>query len=259
MKYKPSTTLYLLLLFTAVEFVGLYVTQKFETRELPYTLEPPSLPDGWSIYYVIVGIVVVSVVFYLLTKLKYERFLKLWFSIAIIMSLAVSLSVFIGDIMGLIVGGVLTILRLLTKDQYIHNFTELLIYGGIVSIFMPLFSPVSAFVLLIIISVYDYISVFITKHMVTLAKTQASANLFTGLVVEHRDETAILGGGDVAFSLLFASVLGAAYGVVYAYLTIYAAIIAVAGLTILGQKGKFYPAMPFITVACAISYAMVLI
>jgi len=253
------TTLYLLVLFAGTQFFGLYITQHFQSRELPYTLEPPAITDGWSISYLVGGIIVVSVVFYLFNKLRYERFIRLWFSLAIIMSLGVSFSVFIGDVMGLIVAIVFAIIRLLTKDLYVHNFTELFIYGGVVSIFMPLFDPLSVFILLIIISVYDYVSVFMTKHMVKLAKTQASANLFSGLVIQYKDETAILGGGDVAFSLLFASVLGVTYGVVYAYFTVYAVLIAIAGLTILGRKGKFYPAMPFITVACTLSYLTVLI
>jgi len=227
--------------------------------ELPYTIEPPAVDQGWNVAYLVAGIIIVSIIFYLLTKLKYKKFLKLWFSGAILIGLSVSLSVFIGDIMGLVIAFVLTVLRLTNRDIYIHNLTEVLLYGGIVSIFSPLFNPLSAFILLIIISVYDYISVYVTKHMIVLAKTQASANLFTGLVVERQGDTAILGGGDIAFSLLFASVLGSAFGMIYAYITIYFVLAALSFLTILGQRGKFYPAMPFITIACTLSYATVLI
>ena len=95
--------------------------------------------------------------------------------------------------------------------------------------------------------------------MIYLAKTQASANVFTGLVVKNKGETAILGGGDIAFSLLFATVLGSVYGVVSAYLTVYLTISAVGLLTVLGRKGKYYPAMPFITGACTIAYVLALI
>ncbi|MFA5406231.1 MAG: presenilin family intramembrane aspartyl protease [Candidatus Nanoarchaeia archaeon] len=259
MKYQPITTLYLLILFTLTQLVGLYVTNYYQASSIPYNLESPMVSDGWSIYYLFGGILLMTIIFYLLTRLKYERFLKLWFSAAIIISMSLTLSAFIGEVMGLIIAIILSLIRLSTKDLYVHNITELLVYGGIVSIFAPLFSPLTALIVLIIIAVYDYVSVFVTKHMVYLAQSQSSANLFTGLIVKRGDETAILGGGDIAFSLLFATVLGSAYSLINAYLTIYAVIIAISFLTILGQKGKFYPAMPFITIACAISYLLALI
>ncbi len=259
MKYRPITTLYLLLLFSVTLLFGLFVATSYADQTLPYSLEAPVVSDGWSIAYLFGGILVMTFILFMLTKLKYERFLKLWFGVAILISMSISLSVFLGELMGLIVALVLTAIRLSTSDLVVHDLTELLIYGGIVAIFAPLFSPLSALIVLVIIAVYDYVSVFVTKHMVYLAQSQGQANLFTGLIVKRADETAILGGGDVAFSLLFAVVLGSAYGLIYAYLTAYAVIITLGFLSILGAKGKFYPAMPFITIACAASYLIALI
>lgn len=259
MKYEPLTTVYLLLLLCLAQFIGLFITQRYYYVTLPYTLEPPEVSDGFSVTYLIGGVILMSIIFYLFTRLRYEKLLRLWFSTAIVISLAVSFSVFIGDLMGFILALVLTVLRVYTRDLYVHNLTELFIYGGIVSIFAPIFSPLTAIIVLVIIAVYDYLSVFVTKHMIYLAKHQESVNVFTGLIVRNRGETAMLGGGDIAFSLLFASVLGSAYGVTYAYLAVYMTLIAITALTILGRRGKFYPAMPFITAACLISYALVLI
>ncbi|MBD3312469.1 hypothetical protein GF352_03395 [archaeon] len=259
MKYEPVTTLILLLLFTITQFIGLLITQQYYTEELPYSLEPPPVRGGWSVSYLVLGIIVVTIIFYLFNKLKFEKFLKVWFGVAVLMSLSVALSTFLGDLMGFITALVFTTLRLFTKDQYIHNLTELLIYGGIVSIFAPLFSPLSVIILLIIVSVYDFISVFVTKHMVAMARSQSAVNLFSGLMVKHKGETAILGGGDIAFSLLFATVIGRAFGVVYAYLNTYLVITSLIILTLIGRKGKFYPAMPFITGACLVSYLVALI
>lgn len=259
MKHEPVTALYLLLLFTLTQFVGLVVTQYYYTQSLPYSLEPPPVSGGWSVSYLIGGIVFVTVIFYLFTKLRFEKFLKIWFSVAIIMSLSVSLSVFIGEIMAFILAVVLTIIRLYSKDLYIHNLTEIFIYGGIVAIFTPLFNPLTALILLVIIAVYDFVSVIITKHMVELAKTQSSVNVFTGLIVSHKGDTAVLGGGDIAFSLLFANILGKTFGLVYAYLCVYLVIASIAVLTLFGKKNKYYPAMPFVTAACAISYLITIL
>ena len=259
MKYEPLTTIYLLLLLCSAQFIGLLITQRYYSLTLPYAISPPAVSDGFSVTYLIGGVILMSIIFYLFTRLRYEKLLRLWFSTAIVISLAVSFSVFIGDVMGLVLAIILTVLRISTRDLYVHNLTELFIYGGIISIFAPLFTPVSAIIVLVIIAVYDYLSVFVTKHMIYLAKSQESVNVFTGIIVRNKGETAILGGGDIAFSLLFASVLGSAYGFTYAYLSVYATLFAISALTILGRRGKFYPAMPFITAACLFSYALVLI
>jgi presenilin-like A22 family membrane protease len=194
-------------LFLITEIFGLFVTQNYAVTELPYAIEPPQLVEGLSIPYFVGAIIVMTIVFYLFNKMKFTKFLKVWFTLAIILCISVSLSLIIGDVLALIVAIVLAIIRIKEADLYVHNLTEILLYGGLISIFLPLFNVWSALILLIIISVYDYISVFITKHMITMAKDQSEQNIFTGLLIKRGDEVAILGGGDVAFSLLFASTM----------------------------------------------------
>ncbi len=253
MKYEPTTMLVLLTLFLVTMFFGLYITQKYTTLELPYSIEPPEIAQEFSIPYFIFGILAITVVFILFRKLRFTKFLKIWFGLAIALCMSVSLSAFIGDIPALFVAGALTVIRLKEPDIYVHNMTEILLYGGLVSIFMPIFNVWTALILLICISIYDYIAVYVTKHMIMMAKSQDEENIFTGLVIRRGDEVAILGGGDVAFSLLFAATIGSAFGVPAAYITVYLVMIALAGLILYGKRGKFYPAMPFVTTACAAS------
>ena len=69
---------------------------------------------------------------------------------------------------------------------------------------------------------------------------------------------AILGGGDVAFPLIFAGVVLKSFNS-YAYGVIIALFSTLALLFLLStaKKGKFYPAMPFITVGSLLGYAIV--
>ena len=48
-------------------------------------------------------------------------------------------------------------------------------------IFVPVVNVVSMIVILFLISVYDFIAVWKTKHMIRLAKFQAKMKLFAGL------------------------------------------------------------------------------
>ena len=81
-------------------------------------------------------------------------------------------------------------------------------------------------------------------------------------------KNAILGGGDVAFPLLFAGVVMESLivqglskaGAFYQSLIITATTaIALALLFFFAKKDKFYPAMPFISAGCFIGYLIVLL
>jgi presenilin-like A22 family membrane protease len=183
-------------------------------------------------------------------------FLKLWFVIAFILCTAVSLSIFIPSWMALIVSVVVILLKLREPDLYIHNLGEILIYGGAVAVFTPLLTLVSVVVIMIAISFYDFVSVFITKHMITLAKTQKEEGIFAGLVVRFKDEMAILGGGDIAFPMLFASVVMREVSVIPAIFIIYGAALGLIMLIIFGKRKKYYPALPFITLGSFLGFGL---
>ena len=133
-------------------------------------------------------------------------------------------------------------------------------------------------VLLLIISVYDAFAVWQSKHMVKLAKFQSGTNLFAGLLISiggkrgtkqrakkvagkvkrkgKRVREAILGGGDIAFPLIFAGVImeslvvGVGKEVAFLKTLIIPLVLAAVLLILLikGKEGHFYPAMPFLTI-----------
>jgi len=259
MKYSPLTFITLISLFVCCQFFGLLVASGYKTIQLPYTIAPPSIQGTDAVISIIIALVVMTTVFYLFSKLKYAKLLKLWFGAALVICMSVPLSLFIGDILALIVAVVITVIRLKEGDLYVHNLSEILLYGGLAALFAPLFDITTILILLLIISIYDYAAVFITKHMIALAKSEASSNIFTGLLVRNADEQAILGGGDVAFTLLFAVVIGNERGLIYSFLTVYLVTAALLGLIILGKRGKFYPAMPILSIGCSLSYLLSLI
>jgi len=70
---------------------------------------------------------------------------------------------------------------------------------------------------------------------------------------------AILGGGDVAFPLIFAGVILNKYGMTDALITIAFTSIALLLLFTFSKKGKFYPAMPFLTAGCLVGFLISLV
>ena len=63
---------------------------------------------------------------------------------------------------------------------------------------------------------------------------------------------AILGGGDVVFPIILAGVVLRSLGLIPALIVSFGAALALAVLFYISEKGKFYPAMPFITAGCFI-------
>ena len=157
-----------------------------------------------------------------------------------------------------------------------QNFTELFVYGGLAAIFVRTFPAEYALftvlMLLVLISLYDAYAVWKSGHMIKLAKFQTKSKMFAGVVIPYsmpkapkglpvktvKVKTAILGGGDIGFPLLFSGVifrdLLLRNAIAFAFLKVLMipvfAAIALGWLLVKADKDKFYPAMPFISLGC---------
>ena len=188
---------------------------------------------------------------------------------------------------------ILTFYKVIKRNILVHNFTELLIYPGLAVIFLPLLNVVAAAILLVLISIYDMWAVWKSKYMIKLAKYQMNEmKVFAGFFVPYvsakdrvkiqkmralarrekskkgkrkgkmfrfKVQIAALGGGDVAFPLIFAGTIMLAFGLLAAMITILCTTIALGLLLWFSKKGKFYPAMPFLSAGCFLGLILVLL
>jgi len=175
--------------------------------------------------------------------------------------------------------------KITKPNVIIHNVTEIFIYGGVASLLVPIINLFSGFALLVIISLYDAYAVWKSKHMVKMAKFQSNTNVFAGLFIPYKRErkeeagkaktgismtkvgkivakkeskqptNAVLGGGDIAFPLLFSSAVLKTTGNYGDALTITLfAALALFLLFCFSKSNKFYPAMPFISGGCFLGF-----
>ena len=91
------------------------------------------------------------------------------------------------------------------------------------------------------------------KQRLALKKAKKSKSLKNK---KMKVNVAILGGGDVVFPILLAGTVLHTMGLIQALTISVGATIALAGLFMMSQKGKFYPAMPFISAGCLIALAI---
>lgn len=248
-----------------------------------------------------VAIILGTILLLILIRFKYGKYIwKLWFFGAIAITLYVaffsllqtinfsktSIPISISIFLGVSLAG----WRILKPNIYLQNFTELFVYGGLATIFSLIvaFKSWVGLVLLIIISVYDMYSVWKSKHMVKLAKFQSNQKMFAGLWIPYKlpkglkkvegkkknkikeklvkVKTAILGGGDIGFPLIFTSVIlkeliqaGASFPFLKSLIVTGCVTGALLILLLKSKKDKFYPAMPFITIGCLAGYVIVLL
>ncbi len=291
MKHTLKITILLLTFFLVSQLVGIGTLYKSIDKKatlasgnttfttLPYSLERPVVKESSSYIYILVAVLIGTILALVLVKFKKMIIWKVWFFFAVWLSLGIAFSVFINHIVAAVLALVLAIYKVFRPNVFVHNFTELFLYAGIALIFIPIMNIFSVFMLLLLISIYDVIAVWKTKHMITLATAQSEQKIFAGLMIPYKLQkkakvqtpykmqksakleqvkTAVLGGGDIAFPLLFAGVVLKKFGLMHALVIPIVVSVALAFLLLKAKKDKFYPAMPFISLGCLVGYLLVL-
>lgn len=269
--------------------------------------ERPEMSGAGAFLYVVIGVAIGTALVLLIMKLKKVNIWKAWFFVAVAIAISLSLGVLIPQYkyVAILLAFVLAIFKIYRPNIVVHNLTEVLMYSGIALFLAPMLTVFWASMLLVAIAVYDFIAVFKSKHMVRMAQFQSESKVFAGLfipytlpkmrsklpaaaaesasvpkslklpksfssskvVVEDR-RNAVLGGGDIAFPLIFTGVVmddlvlqgfskAAAFSqslIITLFVTI-----ALASLFFFAKKDKFYPAMPIISAGCFIGYGVLLL
>ena len=291
MKHTLKITLVLITVFFIAQVVGLAVTSKYidfpKTEETGnVTWKPllevgeeevftrPEMPEKSAFFYIVAVILAGTLLFFLIMRWRKPGLIKFWYFIAIAVCLTIAFNAFINSIIAILLGLFLAGYKVLRPAVLVHNFTEIFVYGGLAAIFVPLLNVFWVSMLLIAISVYDMIAVWKTKHMVRLAKLSMKSKIFAGFLIPYglpkktkkkrkgklkAIKTAVLGGGDVAFPLLFAGVVMKSIGF---YKTLVIPVCVTLALFFLfwkGKKERFYPAMPFVSIGCFVGYFIALL
>ncbi len=268
MKHNLKITLLLLSMFILTQFLGLYVVDHYSPvkvvngiqenvtspNHLPLGLEPPpenNKINAWqTLLYIIPAFIIAILIFFFLTKIKSDIFMKIWFSLVIVVALFVSVLSFVPAsvyawIIALAISLPLAFFKIIKRNIMVHNITEMLIYPGIAAIFVALLSSpenpsrglYSVMALLILISVYDMWAVWHSGIMQKMAKYQINKlRIFGGFLIPYLSKQvkaklkklkrsgkrnknkrikvnfAILGGGDIVFPAITAGVVLRKFG-----------------------------------------------
>ncbi len=235
-------------------------------------------PGSYSALFFIGYFFLATLVIFLVSRSeKHEKGKILFFKFVFLTSVAlgslITFSVFLSDLTAFFL---VTVLILVWKSYpliILHNFLISISITGIGTIVGTMFSGFEIVVLLIVFSIYDFIAVYKTKHMVKMAtemiKTKAIMgliipfdfkDLFNNLEKEDKSKFMILGGGDLSFPLFLVSAVTLSHGVKEAlFLTAFACLGLFASFFLfMSQKiKKAIPALPPIAFFLIIGYLII--
>jgi presenilin-like A22 family membrane protease len=253
LKYDLKTSLIILSLFFLTQIIGLYVISANLNN---FDLTPEAEEAGSIPYILVVSIIIITVIFLVLIKLKLNKILIAWYSLAFVTCTYSVLASFINEFYAVIISLALLVLKFDSKDDFFFNMSEILVYSGLALLLVSAVDLQAMIILLLIISAYDIIAVNVSGHMVRMAKSQLALNIFSGFKIESNGSVAALGGGDVVFPLILAGVMLRDYSLLSAIIVAYGALIGLLVLILTGKENKAYPAMPYITLGCFLGLAL---
>ena len=150
-------------------------------------------------------------------------------------------------------------------EWYMMDLVGILMSVGIALIFGIAFGLVPVIVFLSILAIYDAISVYKTKHMVTLANNVIEHNLPALFVVpakknysfksakspakeegSRRREAYYMGFGDVMIPGILVVATAANYGILAGVFTLIGAVLSMLLLTAMVNSGKPQPGLPYL-------------
>lgn len=280
---RNDSVIFLVSLFLITNALGLVAAGNIQQyEEVQETAEQNQSPLSGLYFFVLIGIA--TALMLILYKYNARFMIKGWFFLALAMTTLIFFQAVLPPMIALGVTVLVLLTRVYTKDVMLMNALTVFPFAGAGAFFGSIIGFQAALALLIVLSIYDYYSVNISKHMVALAKSGIESNTFMGFTypkedggiqmedideeateqpeaaeppAEQRGGVGVLGGGDIVIPLVFAATLLPDFGYVAAVVSVIGAAVGLAFLLLKAQQGKFYPAIPPVAIGSVAGFGVV--
>ncbi len=272
MDFKPKLLVFESLMFSTVQFIALFTG----IMMLGKPTTPPPMEVGSSlIWFFVAFLISLGIIFLAIRFLKKISF-GAFFAFLIFVGAQIVFASFLPLLISIVLAVAIVGLRFWKPNLITHNLAIFLGVAGVAAMLGTLLPIIAILIILFALSIYDFIAVFKTKHMVSMFKDLLKRGVPLAIVVpeepmafkenvqkiskaklkETDKRVLMLGTGDLAFPALFAVSAFAANGLTAALAIIAGSIVGLVFnhylLTI--KKFKFIPALPFIALFSAIGY-----
>jgi len=245
MKYEPL--ILIVLLYVSIQLMGLQIgselIEEIESGEILPVVEEPENPLTSLIIFVY--ILIGTGILLLLLKFGLYFIIRIMSFFFLLIGLSFTLW-FLFGVIGLLLAAALFILSIWkSKNPAIMNIVLIFTIPGIGALFGSSIAFIPALILILILSAYDLVAVFGTKHMITLAEgTKDKIPLM--FTIPFGDRFLGLGTGDLAIPLIFSVSVMRDYSFTNAIVTAAGGLIGIVLLFvyILNKKKCALPALP---------------
>ena len=222
MKIFSKFFLFESLLFSSTLGLGIFSAFRMKKILEVQNIPPASVsPLTFVLDFFLATIFILFVLKIARSKRKKEAFFKFLFVATSFLGGTMLLSSFLGDLFSLSLMLMLIFWWLKNPSVFNQNFLMILGIAGVGASFGLNLKPYMVIVLLIAFSIYDWISVYKTKHMVKMAREMMDSRAPLAFVIPSRasgfaenlkqtqlgGNFLVLGGGDVAFPLILCASL----------------------------------------------------
>jgi presenilin-like A22 family membrane protease len=218
MVLKPTLFLKEVILFSTTLLLGIFSAHNYSSVVEKGIIEPSFSWDN------IIFFLIFAVVFYMIV-LRFKRVGAVFFKFLLTLIVFSGSQLIFGSIvsspwdLALALG--LVLVFILIRNVLVHNIGMILGIAGVSSMLGITISPLMAVALLGILSFYDILAVYWTKHMVYLAKGMMESGAIFGFIIpfdlrdifyhsheaKHKigEKFMILGSGDIGLPLVLSS------------------------------------------------------
>lgn len=206
------------LLFASTLAVGVFSAYQYQVNGLD--LQAPDIKFTWND----LAVILFLVLFFIFSN-KYAKFSRFTFRLFLLLIVFAGSQIVWAAVLVPpfdILAAFLTLLAfILFRNVLTHNVGMVLAIAGIGSVVGLAISPKTAVIVLVIFSFYDIVAVYVTKHMVRMAKSMIESGAIFGLIIPSRfsdffqnrakaqermgNQFMILGSGDIGLPLILAA------------------------------------------------------
>jgi presenilin-like A22 family membrane protease len=234
---------------------------------------PPYQPVEISVFQFLFSFFIATLLMLLFLRIFKGKFMfEVFFSGAVIFGAQGPLGIIFAKFSAFLIAIAIAVLRFIYPRILTQNVAIIIGISGIAASLGMSVKPLMALIILILLSFYDIIAVYKTRHMIKLFKGMAKRGAVLALVIpksfslwfkkfeiiksENKNEFIFLGTGDLALPIFFA-ISALSLGVEFSLFIIFGAVIgfAVNHIIFINQKEKKpIPALPAIAFFSILGY-----
>lgn len=187
------------LIFVLVNLLSIFSIKSFESAGM-VVFENPSDVSNSLVYFVLVLAFTAALLF--LSKAKVNILPAMIYTLTFL-AMFYALLPYIG-LLALLISLAITFLLVKKPSWVVINISAFLLSVGIATMFGISLAPTPVIVLLVILAIYDAISVYKTKHMISLAESVSKINAPMLFIIPRGNEKMMIGVGDIVVPTILA-------------------------------------------------------